>query len=179
MRCSTCAAPLAPRRCNCWTRCTTEWGLSGAKRGGGEAATDGGVACEPVGRRHGAHTRARLPPRRPTELPGGLFVANDANRVRLMTAARRLRQQRRGNVMLLGSDGRHFPSLRKRRGYKVQFDRVLCDVPCSGDGILRKKGERAWADWKARILSPHSPAASMPSSVCRGPEFSARWLLVA
>jgi len=28
------------------------------------------------------------------------------------------------------------------------FDRVLCDVPCSGDGALRKTGQRAWRRWR-------------------------------
>lgn len=28
-----------------------------------------------------------------------------------------------------------------------QFDRVLCDVPCSGDGTLRKN-EGIWNDWR-------------------------------
>ncbi len=33
---------------------------------------------------------------------------------------------------------------------KLQFDRVLCDVPCSGDGTLRKAPE-LWTKWNTRF----------------------------
>jgi hypothetical protein len=29
----------------------------------------------------------------------------------------------------------------------LRFDRILCDVPCSGDGTLRKLPSKAWAGW--------------------------------
>lgn len=32
------------------------------------------------------------------------------------------------------------------RVYGMQFDRVLCDVPCSGDGTFRKN-ETIWRNW--------------------------------
>ncbi len=32
---------------------------------------------------------------------------------------------------------------------KFYFDKVLADVPCSGDGAIRKIPER-WADWSTR-----------------------------
>ena len=33
-------------------------------------------------------------------------------------------------------------------GHSLRFDRVLCDVPCSGDGTLRKAPDlwRRWSD---------------------------------
>lgn len=78
-----------------------------------------------------------------------MLVANDANRVRLLTLARRSRQVRgRRRLLLTSSDGRHFPTPRKWGGYKVKFDRVLADVPCSGDGTLRKLPEKDWKEWK-------------------------------
>ena len=40
-----------------------------------------------------------------------------------------------------------------------RFDRVLCDVPCSGDGALRKTGMRAYRRWRcAGAGSPRPPA---------------------
>ena len=32
---------------------------------------------------------------------------------------------------------------------KLKFDRVLADVPCSGDGTVRKFGAARWAEWEA------------------------------
>lgn len=36
----------------------------------------------------------------------------------------------------------------------LQYDRVLCDVPCSGDGTLRKNGDlwERWSPWMALSL---------------------------
>ena len=82
-------------------------------------------------------------------IPNMMVVANDSNRSRLMTLIRRSRQNSgRSNVIFNSSDGRFFPSLRKWGGYKVKFDAVLADVPCSGDGTFRKQGETEWAKWK-------------------------------
>jgi 16S rRNA C967 or C1407 C5-methylase (RsmB/RsmF family) len=82
--------------------------------------------------------------------PSGLLVCNDSNRSRLMTVARRSRIQPRSCLVLNSSDGRYFPALRKWGGYKLKFDRVLCDVPCSGDGTLRKLSGGEWAQWSVK-----------------------------
>jgi len=80
-----------------------------------------------------------------------MLVANDADRQRLLTVARRSRLVPRSSLILNSSDGRYFPSLRRRwRGYKVKFDHVLCDVPCSGDGTLRKCTIKEWNQWNTR-----------------------------
>jgi 16S rRNA C967 or C1407 C5-methylase (RsmB/RsmF family) len=77
-----------------------------------------------------------------------LIVANDSNRNRLMTLARRSRlAPGRSSLLLNSSDGRYFPSLRKWGGYKLKFDRILADVPCSGDGTLRKLSSKEWDKW--------------------------------
>ena len=39
---------------------------------------------------------------------------------------------------------------------KVYFDKVLCDVPCTGDGAIRKLPTK-WLKWKTRdgfVLHP-------------------------
>jgi 16S rRNA C967 or C1407 C5-methylase (RsmB/RsmF family) len=82
-----------------------------------------------------------------------MLVCNDTNRQRLLTVARRTRRcpaSVRPSVILNSSDGRYFPALRKYGGYKVKFDRVLADVPCSGDGTLRKLSAKEWKDWNVK-----------------------------
>merc|ERR1719424_615631 len=39
-------------------------------------------------------------------------------------------------------------SVQDRASYSLRFDRILCDVPCSGDGTLRKAPDlwRRWSD---------------------------------
>ena len=87
---------------------------------------------------------------------GGLLVANDANRGRLVTTAQRARRHaaRRRSLVLTTSDARHFATTRTfKKGMmgsrKLRFDRVLCDVPCSGDGTLRRS-PGGWAKWSVR-----------------------------
>ncbi len=46
---------------------------------------------------------------------------------------------------------------------KLQFDRVLCDVPCSGDGTLRKAPE-LWTKWNTRF--PAGLHKLRPSGTC-------------
>ena len=38
--------------------------------------------------------------------------------------------------------------MRRRTGWKQKYDKVLCDVPCSGDGTLRK-APVIWKRWNA------------------------------
>ena len=96
--------------------------------------------------------------------PGtGLLIANDANRGRLVTAAQRARRQeaRRRSLVLTASDARYFsttkifvPGMRGAR--TLRFDRVLADVPCSGDGTMRRS-PGGWAAWAVRDgLSLHT-----------------------
>lgn len=83
----------------------------------------------------------------------GLLVANDGNRQRLLTVARRARiagDYSKASLIINASDGRYFPALRKWAGYKLKFDYVLADVPCSGDGTLRKLPKKDWERWNVK-----------------------------
>lgn len=83
----------------------------------------------------------------------GLLVCNDASIPRLLTVARRSRRQPayyRPSMILNSSDGRFFPALRRWGGYKHKFDAVLVDVPCSGDGTLRKMSANQWQQWNVQ-----------------------------
>eukprot|EP01047_Picozoa_sp_COSAG01_P074004 COSAG01_NODE_12230_length_1777_cov_1.056615_3_plen_223_part_01 len=72
--------------------------------------------------------------------PSGLLVVNDVNRARAMTIAHRSRRGTPRTPLL--------PSL-YRRAYKLRYQRILCDVPCSGDGTLRKN-RSMWSKWDVR-----------------------------
>ena len=63
-------------------------------------------------------------------IPEGCLVVNDVSRDRALIIAQRSRRQPRAALLVLHGDARRFPSLKKTKGYKLKFDRVLCDVPC-------------------------------------------------
>ncbi|CAJ1331723.1 unnamed protein product [Effrenium voratum] len=95
---------------------------------------------------------------RPGEVAPGLLVANDDNWSRCASALRRTHQHPQSLPLLwLCGDAREFPTLhdhsagRVRGARKIRFDRILCDVPCSGDGRLRRS-LGAWAAWRPRYM---------------------------
>ncbi|ORZ02295.1 S-adenosyl-L-methionine-dependent methyltransferase [Syncephalastrum racemosum] len=81
-------------------------------------------------------------------LPTGLVVANDANYKRCHMLVHQTKRLQSPCFMATNHDASLFPSIHVA-GAKAswQFDRVLCDVPCSGDGTLRKN-ESIWQSWK-------------------------------
>ena len=84
------------------------------------------------------------------KLPTGILAANDPARSRLLSLTRRSRRQPRSPLITSASDGRYYPTLRKNMGYKLKFDRVLCDAPCSGDGTMRKLSSKEWKAWSVK-----------------------------
>eukprot|EP00656_Telonema_subtile_P004200 TRINITY_DN11908_c0_g1_i1.p1 TRINITY_DN11908_c0_g1~~TRINITY_DN11908_c0_g1_i1.p1 ORF type:complete len:715 (-),score=261.97 TRINITY_DN11908_c0_g1_i1:144-2288(-) len=86
--------------------------------------------------------------------PAGVVVANDANRSRAFLLAHTLKRMRTPAFLVICHDGRQVPTVGAKddEGKKTQmrFDRVLCDVPCSGDGTLRKAPD-AWNKWAAHL----------------------------
>lgn len=64
------------------------------------------------------------------------------------------------NLVVTNHEAQHFPGCRVNRNHcnasgkvdgdstisQLLFDRVLCDVPCSGDGTLRKAPD-IWRKW--------------------------------
>jgi multisite-specific tRNA:(cytosine-C5)-methyltransferase len=70
---------------------------------------------------------------------GGLVIANDADIKRCWMLAHQLKRFGAPNLMVTHHDAQSFPAV-------TPFDRVLCDVPCSGDGTLRKAPDM-WRRW--------------------------------
>jgi 16S rRNA C967 or C1407 C5-methylase (RsmB/RsmF family) len=51
-------------------------------------------------------------------------------------------------VVITNHAAQFFPTL-QHQGRRILFDKILCDVPCTGDGAARKLPTR-WLNWSAR-----------------------------
>lgn len=83
--------------------------------------------------------------------PTGIVIANDVENKRCYTLTHQTKRLQSPNFVVTNLDASKFPSLRvpssePGRLDRLQFDRVLCDVPCSGDGTLRKN-QAVWKKW--------------------------------
>lgn len=72
-----------------------------------------------------------------------LVFANDADRNRAYMLYHQVRRLCSPSLLVAQFDASRFPQ------FLGPFDRVLCDVPCSGDGTLRKN-KQLWREWDPR-----------------------------
>jgi len=87
-------------------------------------------------------------------MPTGLVIANDADYNRSYMLVYQLKRLQSANLIVTNHEAQFFPNIYVKNAEKtfnipVQFDRVLCDVPCSGDGTLRKN-KMIWRSWSPR-----------------------------
>ncbi|KAL2177173.1 uncharacterized protein P884DRAFT_329972 [Thermothelomyces heterothallicus CBS 202.75] len=82
----------------------------------------------------------------------GLLIANDADYKRSHMLIHQLKRLSSPNMIVTNHDATMYPPLRvpnpenpDKPSY-LKFDRILADVPCSGDGTLRKN-INLWKDW--------------------------------
>lgn len=81
----------------------------------------------------------------------GMLIANDMDYKRSHLLIHQLKRLSSPNMIVTNHDATLFPSLKlpsedsKKQNY-LKFDRILADVPCSGDGTLRKN-INLWKDW--------------------------------
>ena len=115
----------------------------------------------------------RAPAARP-DRPGGhglhasgVLVANDASLSRVISLTHRLTSVNVAapQCVITSLDARYWPDTLLRGGSTAggqpfRFDRILCDVPCSGDGTLRKRHANT-PEWS------ESAAAGLHSTQCR------------
>mmetsp|Transcript_21032 Transcript_21032/g.50720 ORF Transcript_21032/g.50720 Transcript_21032/m.50720 type:complete len:995 (-) Transcript_21032:106-3090(-) len=82
--------------------------------------------------------------------PAGYVVANDADPKRAYMLVNQLRRMNSPSVFVTSCDGQYFPILDEKSAKGTEregmFDRVLADVPCSGDGTIRKN-PGIWKRW--------------------------------
>lgn len=85
------------------------------------------------------------------EIPNGAIIANDLNKDRAYMLFHQVKRFDSPALLVCNHDGSFFPNLYLSPESKepVEFDRILADVPCSGDGTLRKNID-VWKTWSPR-----------------------------
>ena len=96
-----------------------------------------------------------LPTEKDSHEPKGCVVANDSDVKRAYMLVHQMRRINSPAVFITSCDARFFPLLRDKssdtgsdNSAEGIFDRVLCDVPCTGDGTARKN-PGIWKNWTA------------------------------
>lgn len=86
-------------------------------------------------------------------LSSGLVVANDADTNRSYMLVKQAKRLQSPCLIVTNHEAQRFPSIHltvegQTEKKTLQFDRILADVPCSGDGTARKN-LNLWKTWKA------------------------------
>jgi multisite-specific tRNA:(cytosine-C5)-methyltransferase len=84
----------------------------------------------------------------------GLLIANDSDYKRSHMLIHQLKRLSSPNLIVTNHDATMYPSIKlpptpdnPATNRYLKFDRILADVPCSGDGTLRKN-VNLWKDWQ-------------------------------
>ncbi|KAJ1519527.1 hypothetical protein ONE63_004809 [Megalurothrips usitatus] len=84
--------------------------------------------------------------------PEGFVVANDMDNTRCYMLVHQLKRLSSPCVVIVNHDASQLPSMQMPAAdgtlSPIKFDRILCDVPCTGDGTLRKNPD-IWPKWNA------------------------------
>ncbi|KAI9798238.1 MAG: hypothetical protein M1835_002724 [Candelina submexicana] len=85
----------------------------------------------------------------------GLLIANDSDWKRSHMLVHQMKRLNSPNLIVMNHDATIFPSIKlpsivngegRHVNKYLKFDRILADVPCSGDGTARKNKDM-WRDW--------------------------------
>ncbi|KAL6260466.1 hypothetical protein P5V15_007991 [Pogonomyrmex californicus] len=83
-------------------------------------------------------------------LPEGFVIANDVDNNRCYMLVHQAKRLNSPNILITNHDSSIMPNfmITKSDGTKdvLKFDRILADVPCSGDGTMRKNPD-IWCKW--------------------------------
>ncbi|KAL9696489.1 hypothetical protein quinque_016068 [Culex quinquefasciatus] len=83
-------------------------------------------------------------------LPTGFVMANDIDNNRCYMLVHQAKRLASASCLVVNADSSVFPSLKVKNEagelVPLKYDRILCDVPCSGDGTLRKNPD-IWTKW--------------------------------
>ncbi|XP_076016043.1 RNA cytosine C(5)-methyltransferase NSUN2 [Genypterus blacodes] len=81
--------------------------------------------------------------------PEGFVIANDVDNKRCYLLVHQAKRLNSPCIMVVNHDASCIPKLQVDQGGKTEvlfYDRILCDVPCSGDGTMRKNID-VWKKW--------------------------------
>ena len=78
-------------------------------------------------------------------MPTGFVVANDVDLKRCNLLTHQTKRANSPCLLVTNHEAQHFPLIR-HGAREFMFDSVLCDVPCSGDGTMRKAPD-IWQRW--------------------------------
>ena len=91
-------------------------------------------------------------------VPNGMVIANDNDSRRAYMLTHQVKRIKSAGMVVSCHDAQFFPNLVPREFAEAKsgvtgtkyaegiFDRILCDVPCSGDGTMRKNID-VWRKW--------------------------------
>lgn len=86
-------------------------------------------------------------------MPEGVVIANDDSQERCYTLVHQTKRLKSPCTLVVNHDATLFPTMMiEKEGISVplQFDRILADVPCSGDATLRKN-HLVWKKWSVTL----------------------------
>lgn len=87
-----------------------------------------------------------------SDLPDGFVIANDVDNNRCYMLVHQAKRLNSPCIIVTNHDSVVMPNLTitQKDGSKgvLKYDRILCDVPCSGDGTMRKNPD-IWVKWNA------------------------------
>lgn len=93
----------------------------------------------------------------------GILIANELSRNRMKRMAALLQRQCIESVEFVTGEGQ-----RLGRSHAECFDRVLADVPCSGEGRFRAHEPRSWSNWSLeRVRRLADRQIALLESACR------------
>jgi multisite-specific tRNA:(cytosine-C5)-methyltransferase len=102
-------------------------------------------------------------------LAKGCVIANDADYSRAQMLIHQIHRAGTAGMAVINHAGQFLPELYVNKTnhlkQKFQFDKILCDVPCSGDGATRKIPIK-WVNWHTSdgmVLHPLQLAILMKS----------------
>lgn len=79
--------------------------------------------------------------------PTGFVLANDSDYKRSHMLVHQVKRLNSPNFVVVNHDAQLFPRIKFDGAAEfLKFDRILCDVPCSGDGTMRKN-VNVWKDF--------------------------------
>lgn len=105
-------------------------------------AAPGSKTCQMIERLHRGHAAPAL------QWVEGAIFANDVDSKRANMLAHQVQRLGSPSVAVVSTDATYFPKLMKN-SEQMLFDRILCDVPCTGDGTVRKQ-PHIWQTWHVK-----------------------------